>query len=468
MNKKFLKNLSFAFLANLIATVISLFTTLVVPKLFGEDLASYGYFQVYLLYISYAGLFMFGLCDGVFLREGGKRYGELDKKIHSSQFWIFTAFEIGLSVLASFIFLFFINAEYNFLVWTICLNIAITCITALLTFTLQTTNRIKEFSIITVIGRIIYLLFLFLIIIFGIKSYKVIVFSDLLGKVVSLLVACATCRDIIFHKPAKIKEGFTEIFKNISVGVKLMLANISGLLITGLIRFGIQFKWDIATYGKISFSLSASNMLMLFISAVAIVLFPTLKRMDKERLLPLYGKTRNTLMTALLGLLVFYYPLKLVLDAWLPQYSESIKYMAILFPLFVFSAKSTMLVQTYMQVFRLEKLIMRVNVTGVLVAAVTTFISVFWLHSLLLAMFSIVFNQIFRCVYAEMALARKINISVFKDIAAELILTVVFITSSWFIEGLLGTVIYLLFYAVYLIIKKDSLIYAYKKLRRKI
>ena len=172
---------------------------------------------------------------------------------------------------------------------------------------------------------------------------------------------------------------------------------------------------------------------------------------------PLYDTVRNMLMLPMLGCLVLYYPVQQLLSAWLPQYADSLRYMAILFPLCIYAAKMTLLIQTYMNVFRFEKEMLKVNLTGLAVAAITTLISVFWLKNLTLAMLSMVINQIFRCNYAELVLARHIGLNIVKDAVCEFALVATFIISSWFIGGWIGVGIYLLAYMVYLFLKRDSI-----------
>ena len=158
-------------------------------------------------------------------------------------------------------------------------------------------------------------------------------------------------------------------------------------------------------------------------------------------------------MVPLLGCLIVYYPVELVLSLWLPQYAESMRYMAILFPMCIYAAQLSLLTQTYMNVFRMEKKTLQVNLIGVAFAAVTTAISVFWLKNLTLAMLSMVVNQMFRCIYAELVLSKRTGVPVLRDILLESVLTVVFVCANWFIGAWLGVGIYVLAYLVYLVFK---------------
>lgn len=456
-SRGFIKKIAYAVGANLLSLLVSVLTTLIVPKFLGDDIGQYGYFQVYLFYVGYIGFFHFGWCDGIYLRDGGKHYSDLDKPLYASQFWLLTIVELIIASLICVIGFFFAsNEEYSFISFAIAINIFIFLPRTMLSYYLQTTNRIKEYSSITTIGRTIYGIAIILIVMLFSKDYRHFIWGDIIGKFIALLVSIWWCRDIVFSKPATLRRTIDEIQKNISVGIKLLFANIASMLITGIVRWGVQTEWDVATYGKISFTLSVSNLLLTFISAVALVLYPTLRRSDERTLKGMYEKIKNTLMIPLLGCLILYYPIESILSVWLPQYAESMRYMAILFPMCICAAKMTMLIQTYMKVFRMEKQMLYVNIVGVIVAVVTTAITVFWLKNLTLAMVSMVANQMFRCIYAECVLAKEIQIHCLKDTIFEVALTILFILANWFVGSWSGVSIYLVGYLGYLFLKRKD------------
>lgn len=452
-SNKFLSRVFYSIRANFLELLVNVIVTLLVPKFLGNEFEQYGYFQVYLFYIAYVGFFHFGWCDGILLREGGKKYDELDKSLCSSQLILIIILEVFLASIVTVFAFAFTNSEYKFVYTMVGLNAVIYTPRRLLQYYLQSTNRIKEYAKITEVGRGIYGILLVLIILTGIKNYRLIIIGDVIGKTIALLYAMYICKDIVLAKSAPLKKGIKEAYNNISVGIKLLFANIASMLITGIVRWGIQVNWDIATYGKISFSLSVSNFLLSFISAIAVVLYPTLKRVSTEKLPAFYNSIRNILMPFLFACLLMYYPIQTILIKWLPQYEVSIKYMAILFPVCIYAAKMTLLVQTYMNVYRLEQKSMQVNIVGVILAGITTFISVFMLKDLTLAMISIVCNQLFRCVYAEVITSRFISINVIHDVILEIILVILFIVMHWYVGGVIGAMIYIVCFGIYILIK---------------
>ena len=75
-----------------------------------------------------------------------------------------------------------------------------------------------------------------------------------------------------------------------------MLANVASMLIIGVVRFGIEHAWDVETFGKVSLTLSVSNLMMIFINAVGIIIFPILRRTNESKLSEIYTIMRDFLM----------------------------------------------------------------------------------------------------------------------------------------------------------------------------
>lgn len=453
---KFLRDFTYTFMANLFQLVISALVVLIIPKYFGVK--DYSYWQLYLLYYTYVGIIQLGWCDGVYLRYGGQHYDELDRNRIATQVGFISGFYAMASyVLLRIINLFFVN---NFNIDILTLTVIAGFLTTprgLLFYVLLGTNKIKEYAKMNIIERVAFLIALMIFFLIGYKRFEYIILADLMGKLVSLLGTIYICRDLVFVKYCNFKLGVKEAFLNIDAGIKLMIANIASSLILGIVRFSIGQKWGIEVFGKISLTLSISNLLMIFINAVGIVIFPILKRISEDKLKFLYNAMRNILMAPLLFLLIFYYPMKSILSFWLPQYSESLKYMALLFPLVIFESKMAMLINTYLKALRQEKNILLVNILTVFLSLFTTGITVYVFDNLMLAIISIVILLAFRSIIAEFMISRVIDIDVKKDIILEIILSCIFMYSSWYITGLKGVLLYLTSYCVYLYIKKDEM-----------
>jgi hypothetical protein len=243
-----------------------------------------------------------------------------------------------------------------------------------------------------------------------------------------------------------------------------MAANIASILIIGVVRFGIERSWDVETFGKVSLTLSISNLLMLFMNAIGIIMFPVLKRANEDKLPSIYETMRTVLMVFLFGALITYYPLRVALSAWLPKYADSLTYMSILFPICLYEGKMTLLINTYLKTLRREKLMFSISALTVLLSVMSTLLTTVILKNLNLAIVSIVVFSAFRCTFAEISLAKILDIKIYKDIALELSVALIFVLSGWFINSWLSLVIYAFAYALYLFMKKKDIVVSFRSI----
>lgn len=456
------KNISYTLVANILSVAVAAAITFIVPKFIG--VRSYGFFQLYIFYSSYIGFLHFGWADGFYLRYGGEYYERLDKPRVSGQFWAMTAVELLFTVIMLAVGLTVVpDHEKGIVVALTALTIVIVLPRTLLQYVLQCTNRIKEYSVTVVTERLIYFVLVMVCIVLSAQSFTYYILADVIGKIVALAVTCYYCLDAVVCRPEPFGDVVSEAKINISVGIKLMLSNIASMLIIGIVRYAIEAHWDVETFGKISLTLSVSNLLLVMINAVALVMYPALRRTSEDRYAEIYVRMRTMLMAPVLGMLVFYYPLKVILSAWLPAYSDSLVYMAILFPVCVFESKNSMLIVTFFKTMRKEKLLLLINSLTVALSVLLTYITVFRLDDLDLAVLSIVVLVAFRNIISEVIITRTLDIELMKPMLEELALTACFIVSSWTIGGVKGLLIYMAVYTVYLLLNRNSLKAAFRK-----
>lgn len=452
----FLKNSSYAILSNLLNLAVSALVVLILPRIIG--VTSYGYWQLYLFYVSYVGFGHLGWIDGIYLKFGGQHFEELDRGYFFSQFVSYNIFQLILSVL---IFAYFnLNAttsDTSFITISLAITLFLTNVRFFLSYVLQTTNLIKLSSTITIIDRLAYVILLVLLIGLGQTDYRLMIVADILARLLSLLYAMLICRSIVCQQLSHYVFDLPGIWDNIRVGSNLMLSNVASMLIIGTVRLGIEKVWDVATFGKVSLTLSISSLMMTFINAIGIVIFPMLKRL-KEDILPIvYQSLRQLLLVSMLGLMLLYFPLRLFLGSWLQGYEDSLKYMVIIFPMSIFEGKMSLLINTYFKAYRLEKTILKVNVITMAISAVVTLFNVFVLQSLNLAVLSIVLLMIIRSSLAELLLAKRLNFSIVSHLLVELGMVLVFIFLGWFLPLLWAFVGYGIAYLIYLFLHQNAL-----------
>lgn len=454
--KKILKDFSYSVLANGVNTLISLLLVLFVPKVLGVK--EYSYWQLYLFYASYVGFFHFGWADGIYLKFGGRKYDELNKRYFHTQFWLLTMVEVIIAFLIGFCAIFFVsdgNKEFALIGMGVCCILQLP--RTLLQYILQATDKIANYAKNFLLEKFVYAVLVIVLLCCQVKDFKMLIGADLFSKAFTLCLLMFECKDIILNKSEKWGLGFKEAWDNITIGSKLMFASIASMLLTGVVRMAIENQWSVEVFGKISLTITASNLLMVFINAVSIVMYPVLRNTSEDKYAEIYKVLRTMLMIPVLGLLIVYYPAKVILSWWLPQYAESLRYMALLFPMCVFESKMSMLVNTYFKTLREERSILRINWCILSGTIVLTGITTFGLHNLTLSIAILPIVMGSRCLLGEYILSKKIKINILKDNIMEIGLAIIFAVSSWCIESYWCTVIYAVAYAVYFGIKRKEL-----------
>jgi len=458
--KNILWKLYYSVSANLVNFLISLFIAFVIPKFLG--LEQYGYWQLYIFYVGYVGFFHFGHADGIYLRYGGKYYDELDKSLLHSQF-VFVIF-LEILVLVGFILFSFSrinNLNRAIVVIATGVNCLLMLPRVLLQFILQGTGRIREYAKNFILERLIYIILLVSFLTFGIHTFEYMIIADVVAKFVALIEICWICKDIVFVKSVRLKIAFHEFFENVSAGINLLFANIASLLIIGIVRFGIERNWDVVTFGKVSFSLSISNFVISFIYAVGIVVFPIIKRSNTEKLPLLYNTLSTLLSGPMIFLLITYYPIQKLLLLWLPEYHEAIHYFAILFPISIFEARSSLLINTYLKALREERAMLLLNAITVLFSMLVTFVVVFLLKNLILSIFSIMLLVIFKSILPDLYIQRKIGILCLRDVTWNVFASIAFISCNWYVGEMKGWLLFIAFNIIMVVVRRKDLLLCY-------
>lgn len=446
---------SYTFSSNFISALISAAVVFVIPRCISVE--QYGYYQLYLFYTNYVGVSFFGWCDGIYLRAGGQYYDRLDKSLYCTQFWLLFLYELLFYIVICVIALQTVDeADRGFVIVCVCLVAMGMCLRWFITFVLQATARLKEYAVVVITEKVLFLLTAIPVALLGYHRFDLIVVLDVVAKYMSLFVGVWYCRDLVFAKITLSMKVVSEIWANIRAGLKLMMATLCSMLIIGVVRFGVETYWDIATFSKVSLTLNISNLFLVAINATSVVVYPMLRRSSEKHLPRMYGLMRILLMGLILGALVLYYPIQRLLSVWLPQYMVSLRYAAILLPICVYESKMSMLINTYYKALRLENLLMKCNMAALALSAALTLVATVVFHDVTFAILSILITLVFRGIISELLLSKHIDIKVKKDIVIELAMTVAFIVCNWFF-GFAGMVMYAGCYALYLIIKKSDI-----------
>lgn len=454
---EFIKNFFRALSANVLRILFTLILTLLLPKLLGEG--EYGMWQLYLFYVTYASYNSLGWSEGIYLKYGGQDYYKLDKKVIAGQIWSLALYEIIIILaVGAGVMIGVPDSAKKYILWMAFISAGLDTVRYMLQSLLQCTNRIKEYARIVMAERVLFFALAILFILFGSRNYTAFIWSEIIARFIALLYAVFICKDVVFAKGTSPRDTIEEAKYLIRCGFKLSFAALASQLIIGIVRFAVEQEWGTVVFGKISLTLSMSNMLITCLAAVSVVLFPVLRRMDGQKLRQLYSVMRMALTVPLYAVLLTYVPIKYVLVLWLPQYAETLKYLAILFPICIYEVRTTILNNTYFNTYRKENYILYINLITVVISLGFTVITVGVFKSLDLAVVSIVILMMIKCLLSELVLRTIVGGNVIKDTLQEFILTVVFIISGWYVADYRATLIYALVYGMYLMVNRKKIV----------
>lgn len=167
---------------------------------------------------------------------------------------------------------------------------------------------------------------------------------------------------------------------------------------------------------------------------------------------------RHILTFFLLIFLLSSYPLSFLLELWLPEYADSLKYIFILYPIILFEGKMSLLVNTYLKVLRKEGVLLKINAIAFFVSIALTLSSVFVLKSIDAAMYSIVFLSFIKLFIAEVYIQKILNINFWKDILFELLVLAILIVFQNLLTLQNSAIVFIASLFIYFVIVRSRII----------
>ena len=446
--KKFASNIVLSLLAQIVTLAVNFVMGLIVPKYISDY--SYAYWQLYVMYASYVGILHFGLLDGLVLRYGAYDYGELDKKRIRSQFTFLLIITSTAAIILSGISIGVMQNAERTVFLLVAVGIVLRNISTYNSYTFQITNRINQYVVITIVQRVVYGISVVILLLLRVEEFYWFCIADMIGDCVGILIGiCFNRGSLYLGRMIPLKEAFSEFRENLSAGILLMLANWSALLLVGSARMIIEWHWGELVFGKVSFAFSLTNIFLTFVTAISVVLFPSLKRIEGEKLPQMYKAIRELISPLLFLALILYFPGSWIVEMWLPNYAVSLEYLAILLPIIIFSSKVSLLTNNYLKVYRKEKSMLIVNLISVAVGFGLFALCAYVFDHLIALLVCVVFVMMLNSVLSEIVVMRVIRVRIVKEFIFEAVLTVGFILIASYLDLLWGFLAYLGLYLVY-------------------
>lgn len=433
MKEKLLKNASYALIAQGISLFVSCMTNLILPKVMGVE--DYSYWQLFIFYATYIPCLAMGINDGVYLRYGGQDRQELNYSEIKSQYAFGLVYQFVLALFVGGVAFFSFEDQYRKIIM-IFVGIYYLVYTAhnFLGYIFQAINETDLYSKSIILNKVFYLLTqIGFVLLDAAKVFRLIPFYIFAQFLAWIYLFVHIYKEF---KATKIdwNVGRAEAIESIRVGISLMISNVCSMLVLGIGRQLIDMHWGLMVFGKISFAFTLINFALTFISQISMVLFPVLRKIKNEELKVYYRKLTEILYCYLPMIYILYYPLSFILKLWLPEYRESVEWMAFVLPICFFDCKMNLIGNTFFKVLYWQKELLKINIITILISAVSGIISIVFFDSLKMVVFGMVLSIVFRSVLAEYILDRYIGENTIWEMMEDIVLAVIFWSCSNFIQ----------------------------------
>lgn len=454
MDKSILNKLSFSLIAQVLSIIVSLIFSLGITKVL--DVAHYGYWQLFILYSNYAGFFHLGICDGLYLKHGGRSINRINKFNFTNQLSVFLCIEVFLSLLFAAVLVFSTHDPIKLdLLLFIVPYLLVANLQTYLSYTLLATNKIEAYSISVFIEKVFIIGMIAIFYIFKIINVNALIYIYIIGKSLSIFYLLYYVFAIIDLKALLVFRSSTVkmLVKYAAIGLPLMFSNILSTLIIGSNRLLTEHKYGIIAFSKLSFSISLVYLFIIFVSQIGIVLFPLLRRMNEENRKHIYYWIDTNLTMLFSFFIVFYYPLVVFVQHYIPNYFDSVKYLSLMLPICMFEGKFQILFNTMYKVLNKQKTIFIINLTSLLFSLVLTYLSLYLFDSILISIYSLVLIIILRSILSELVLNSILKIERFNLVVESLLIAAAFIIINMHLSLLKGAICYSFLLCTYICFK---------------
>lgn len=406
--------------------------SLVVPKVLG--VTEYASWQVFILYMGFGGILMFGSNDGVLLRLGGRRYTDLDYAELRTSFRIIALSQLFFAAIIVGVAVTLLDHDSRFIALAIAVLIPIMNSSSYLQYILQATNHADVFARSSNIQKVALLAVLAVLLVRRATSYEPYVAAFLATSALTLLFLIVVMRQIFTNTSASTSQAWARVKEDVFAGINLMIAYYAGVLILGASKLFVQWTANATTFGNYAFSISLMSFILAFVAQVGVVIFPVLKRFDAATLQIKISRLK-ILIDLLSPLLYLVYPIvAFFISRWLPDYTQSALLFGLLIPALIWDIKMNTLYLPLFKAFRYERQVLKINLTTMLISILGASVAVFLLHSVVLAAVLASLSIGFRCFVSESYLNKRIRVLSWRENLFELSLMAVSSVSCLLLE----------------------------------
>lgn len=332
-SKSFVKNVSIVFVNNLLSLIKGIAVSLALPIVLSME--GYADYKLFTLYSSYIGLLHFGLIDGICLRYAGKTIKEIGGQKIRMFSHLLMKMDLFNSVVILILSQMLLPRDARWLGWAIAVDVNLHNMMSFNSLLMQITMQFKKYTFIECTFNILQLLSLPLLLLlrrWGVMSGRGYVMLYQCAEILVLVCVMFKMPEIVLGKAQSVSDRKQEVQELLKIGIPLLVSGIVATLVVNLDRQFVSVLFSKRDYAAYSFAYSIMNIALTLLSAMSIVLYPTLKKVGKEQICGYYNKTISGISMLVFFGLTFVSIADMFIRWILPKYVASIEILMLILP----------------------------------------------------------------------------------------------------------------------------------------
>lgn len=423
--------------SHLLVLMITMLISFILPlKISVEE---YGKWQLFSLIIGYAGFFALGFNDGIHINYSGLEY---DNDYHY-KFRGFRRFIDLLSILATSItllvvFVFKDALNENYVVYLLsALNIIPVLVNGFFAYVNQGTMRFSYFAKANLLEKIFYLVMMVALLVFGVKEALYYMLTYTFARYLVILYNRITSKELYGSPIESYSKLRPEIKQNFISGFVLMIATLCNQSIIVPGRLLVENQYGLVAFSCYSFAIHTMVIANQITTALSQVFFPAMKRAQHENFNEVFTTIDKAIGVLSIVLLISYFPVYGLIKLAYPNYSQILDYLFCLYPLFMMTSKSAILIINTYKMDSDNKKLLTNNAIGVAINAIVVLIAHLLFGTVSAVAFASLVGYVAWYYYCYLQLLRERQIGLGISNFVDLIVIVAFILMNLFLKSLI-------------------------------
>lgn len=393
------------------------FINLLLPRYVSvEEFGSWQLFQFYVLYLGYV---TFGYSDGLLLRTAGNSWNSIvGPRIKSGLLFLALSEVVVFGVLLLLMHFLLSPDSWNLLALGV-LGVSFFILRVTLTFLFQATGRSRDVMFSMLIERLVLLAAFLVFFLWPHLGLLFLISGDVLGKLIGLLWSVYAAADIFEGSLPTLTKAWASFLADCRAGMFVVLSNLSSLSLNGSVRAITGAAFGLAAFGQISLALQISTLLLVFVNAVAVAIFPNLRSTASSEWPRSFTRLSTLILPGAILTMILGVPLTTGLRLWAPEYSDAAILLALLMPVGYFEVKTRGLLAVFLKAARLERELFKANLFATVAGAALCLFFAFGVRNLHVAALSLVLALWMRSVLTEVIVRRTLRLEGRAPVAIE-------------------------------------------------